>query len=126
MEVGVVIDPFLIFLGNEDYISLMEGLESSVIFNDGYDNYYIKDFVKKEAEKRPLSMFIDLKLKSIALITLEKGKVSAKMFLQNSVLKMMGYPNEEKLISFSIDDIKGYYLIEKNNRYYEKGFITEV
>ena len=48
ISVDISMLPFVAIVGNSEYQALMRMLDYSVLKNDGYDEIYIKDFIKKE------------------------------------------------------------------------------
>ena len=40
-------------------------------------------------------------------------------------MDVMMYPNETMHVKMSIDDLKGYHLMNREGKYYEKGFISD-
>ena len=127
--VDAVLHPFILSLGNKEYLSMMGALDSCVLYNDGAESYYIKDFVKKEELKKPMSLIVNLTLENIALVTLDNNKddrVVAKVFIQNSRFEMVSHPTGDTYMDMVIKDLKGYHLLEKEGKFYEKGFINDL
>ncbi len=74
MIINVDIKPFIAIIGNSQYLGMMKALEESVQKNDGYDPFYIVDFIAKEKVKKPSSMICFVKMHNISLVTLDNKK----------------------------------------------------
>lgn len=70
--VDMHMSPFVAIIGNLEYQALMQMLEKTVSKNDGMDEFFIKDFVRKEEMKEPMSLFVKIGMDNIALVTLDK------------------------------------------------------
>lgn len=71
MVVDINMAPFFALIGNLEYQSLMKMLDRNVTYNDGLDEFYIKDFIKRENMKEPTGMYVNINMDSIGLVTLD-------------------------------------------------------
>lgn len=127
--VDTEISSLLGIIGNREYKAIMKALDSAILNNDGYDNYYIVDFTKKEAQMKPSAMAVNVSMANIALVTLDNSKndsVVSKVFVEEARFVMISHPTGDSAMEFSIGDLRGYHLFEKNKKYYEKGFINDL
>ena len=123
------ISSLLCIIGNNEYSAIMKGLDKAILYNDGCDSCYIVDFQRKEAEMKPSALAINLTMTNIALVTLDNNKndsVVTKVFVENARFVMVSHPTRDSAMEFSVGDLRGYHLFEKNGKYYEKGFINDL
>jgi hypothetical protein len=129
MIVKTHLTPFILLIGNFEYLSIMKALDSCVTYNDGMDEIFVKDYVEREQTKKPGSMAVFCKIERIALVSLDNDNnnaVTAKVFLNDFNFCMVSHPTGESAMSLKIQDLRGYHLLKFGNQYHEKGFIGEL
>jgi vacuolar protein sorting-associated protein 13A/C len=129
LMVSTRLSQFITQIGNYEYLCLMGALDRSILFNDGKDDLYIKDFLQKQSEMKPTPMFIRVNIGNIALVTLDNknnNAVTAKVFVHNFNFQMVSHPTGESAMNLSIQDLKGYHLLKYQEQYHEKGFIGDL
>ena len=128
MVVNTQLDPFIAIMGNIEYLAVMRALEENVLFNDLCDELFIVDYVKKEQAKKPSGMFINLGLDNIGFVCLDNENdnlVDSKIYINNMKLQLLMTPQEDMHLQMGMENLFGYYLVEHNDHYYEKGFIND-
>ena len=73
-------------------------------------------------------MFVQVHMGRISLVSLDNKKndqVFSKVILKQSDFLMMSHPTGESYMEMQIKALEGYSLFQKNDLYYEKGFIDQ-
>jgi hypothetical protein len=128
MVVNTQLDPFIAVMGNIEYLAVMRALEENVLYNDLCDELFIVDYVKKEQAKKPSGMFINLGMDNIGFVCLDnenKNLVDSKIYIDNMKLQLLMTPQGDMHLQMGMENLFGYYLVEHNDQYYEKGFIND-
>lgn len=128
MKVAVQLHPSIFFVGNKEFGAMLLAIKIFT-FNDFKDKFFIKDFERKQAESVPQAMFIEVDIANISVVTIDNSKkdlVNGKLYLKNLNVKMISFPKGESDLIVSIGEIKGYSLIERDGKFYEKGFIGDL
>lgn len=128
MVVNTQLDPFIAIMGNIEYLAVMRALEENVLFNDLCDELFIVDYVKKEQARKPSGMFINLGLDNIGFVCLdnENGNlVDSKIYIDNMKLQLLMTPQGDMHLQMGMENLFGYYLVEHEEQFYEKGFIND-
>lgn len=128
MCLNTEMEPFIAVMGNIEYMAVMRALEENVLYNDLKDEEFIVDYVKKEQEKKPSGMFINLNMDNIGFVCLDNDNdnlVDSKIYIDNMRLQLLMTPEGEMHLEMGIENLFGFYLVEHEGKYYEKGFINE-
>ena len=128
MVVNTQLDPFIAIMGNIEYLAVMRALEENVLFNDLCDELFIVDYVKKEQARKPSGMFINLGLDNIGFVCLDnenENLVDSKIYIDNMKLQLLMTPQGDMHLQMGMENLFGYYLVEHEEQFYEKGFIND-
>ena len=78
--------------------------------------------------KEPLSLYVQIHMDNVGVVTLDKNnnnRVFSKIYIQDLDIKFSTLQSGQMILKLQIEDVKGSYLLEKNQKFYEKGFIGE-
>lgn len=128
MVINTIMKPFIAIMGNKEYTAVMRGLEENVLFNDLCDEHFVIDYVRKEQERKVGGMFINLSMDNIGFVSLDNANenlVDTKIYIDNMNLQMLTTPQGHMHLEMGMENLFGFYLVEDNKNFYEKGFINE-
>lgn len=80
------LDQILVYAGNQEYCTVMNAIDETIIIDDKMDEHFINNYLKLLETWKPIGFFVSVNIGNIGIITLDNidsSTVKSKLYIHN-------------------------------------------